>query len=116
MSNSWRPHGLQHAGFPIHHQLLELAQTLVHRVSDAIQPSYPLLSPSPPYVSVGLKCTELLGAFEGNGIPLQYSCLENSMDGGAWWATVHAVTKSWTRLSDFRMTKYQLYQISGKTT
>ena len=37
----------------------------------------------------------------GNGYPLQYSCLENSMDGGAWWATVHGVTKSRTRLSDF---------------
>ena len=37
---------------------------------------------------------------EGNGTPLQYSCLENSMDGGAWWATVHGVTKSWTRLND----------------
>ena len=36
---------------------------------------------------------------EGNGNPLQYSCLENPMDGGAWWATVHGVTKSWTRLS-----------------
>ena len=35
-------------GFPVHHQLLELAQTYVHRVSDAIQPSHPLLSPSPP--------------------------------------------------------------------
>ena len=35
-------------GFPVHHQLLELAQTHVHRVSDAIQPSYPLSSPSPP--------------------------------------------------------------------
>ncbi|XP_060261876.1 testisin-like isoform X2 [Ovis aries] len=33
---------------------------------------------------------------EGNGNPLQYSCLENPMDGGAWWATVHGVTKSWT--------------------
>ena len=33
---------------------------------------------------------------EGNGYPLQYSCLENSMDGGAWWATVHVVTKSQT--------------------
>ena len=31
---------------------------------------------------------------EGNGNPLQYSCLENSMDGGAWWATVHRVAKS----------------------
>ena len=37
---------------------------------------------------------------EGNGNPLQYSCLENSMDRGAWWATVHGVTKSWTQLSD----------------
>ena len=35
-------------GFPVHHQLPELAQTHVHRVSDAIQPSHPLLSPSPP--------------------------------------------------------------------
>ena len=36
---------------------------------------------------------------EGNGYPFQYSCLENSMDRGAWWATVHRVTKSWTLLS-----------------
>ena len=35
------------------------------------------------------------------GNPLQYSCLENSMDGGAWWATVHGVAKSRTRLRDF---------------
>ena len=41
---------------------------------------------------------------EGNGTPLQYSCLENPMDGGAWWAAVHGVTKSWTRLSDFTFT------------
>ena len=38
---------------------------------------------------------------EGNGNPLQYSCLENPMDRGAWWATVHGVAKSWTKLSDF---------------
>ena len=37
---------------------------------------------------------------EGNGNPLQYSCLENPMDRGAWRATVHGVTKSWTQLSD----------------
>ena len=41
---------------------------------------------------------------EGTGSPLQYSCLENPMDGGAWWATVHGVAKSWTRLSDFTFT------------
>ena len=38
---------------------------------------------------------------EGYGTPLQYSCLENPMGGGAWWAAVHGVAKSWTRLSDF---------------
>ena len=41
---------------------------------------------------------------EGNGTPLQYSCLENPMDGGAWWAAVHEVAKSWTRLSNFTLT------------
>ena len=43
------------------------------------------------YLSVG----------EGNGTPLQYSCLENPMDGGAWKAEVHGVTEGRTRLSDF---------------
>ena len=38
---------------------------------------------------------------EGNGNPLQYSCLENPMDRGTWWATVHGVAKNRTRLSDF---------------
>ena len=38
---------------------------------------------------------------EGNGNPLQYSCLENPKDRGAWWAAVHGVAKSWTWLSDF---------------
>ena len=37
---------------------------------------------------------------EGNGNPFQYSCLENSVDGGAWWVIVHGVAKSWTQLSD----------------
>ena len=41
---------------------------------------------------------------EENGNPLQYSCLENPMDRGAWWATAHGVAKSWTRLSDFTHT------------
>ena len=41
---------------------------------------------------------------EGNGIPLQYSCLENPMDRGAWWAAVHGVAKSQTQLSDFTFT------------
>ena len=36
----------------------------------------------------------------GNGNPLQYSCLENPMDRGAWWAIAHRIAKSWTQLSD----------------
>jgi len=40
---------------------------------------------------------------EGNGNPLQYSRLENSMEGGAWWAIVHGVAKSQIRLSDFTL-------------
>ena len=41
---------------------------------------------------------------EDNGNPLQYSCLENPMDRGAWWAAVHGVATSWTRLSNFTFT------------
>ena len=48
VSDSLRPHELQHARPPVHHQLPEFTQTHVHRVSDAIQPSHPLSSPSPP--------------------------------------------------------------------
>ena len=44
------------------------------------------------------------GGGEGNGTPLQYSCLENPMDGGAWQAAVHGVAKSRTRLNDFTFT------------
>jgi len=35
---------------------------------------------------------------EGNGNPFQHSCLENSMDRGAWWATVHGITKEWDKI------------------
>ena len=42
----------------------------------------------------------------GHGNSLQCSCLENSMDGGAWWAIVHRVTKSWTRLNRLSMHRF----------
>ena len=58
-------------------------------------------SPSGIYYHIS-SCSSILG--EGNGTPLQYSCLENSMDGGAWEAEVHGVTRSRTRLSDFTFT------------
>ena len=41
---------------------------------------------------------------EGNGTPLQYSCLENPMDGGAWWAAIRGVAEGQTQLSDFTFT------------
>ena len=49
-----------------------------------------------------------LGNFtgEGNGTPLQHSCLDNPMDGGAWWAAVHGVANSQTQLSDFTFTSH----------
>ena len=51
-------------------------------------------------------CLQLTYPREGNGTPLQYSCLENPMDGGAWWAAVHGVTKSRTQLSNFTFTSH----------
>jgi len=48
VSDSLQLHGLQHATLPVHHQLLKPTQTHVHRISDAIQPSHPMSSPSPP--------------------------------------------------------------------
>ena len=47
---------------------------------------------------------QYLGHREGNGMALQYSCLENPMDRGAWWAAVHGVAKSWIRPSNFTFT------------
>ena len=117
-------------GLPVHHQLLQFTQTHVHRVSDAVQPSHPLLSPSHGHICTntydlvflctymkeegGFPCSSVgkesacsagdLGLIAGlgrspgeaNGNQLQYPCLENQMDRGAWWVTVHGVTKSWT--------------------
>ena len=55
-------------------------------------------------MAVHNKSTVCVRDGEGDGTPLQYSCLENPMDGGAWQAAVHGVTKSRTRLSDFPFT------------
>ena len=57
-------------------------------------------------MSLGVVCGE------GNGNPLQYSCLKNPMDGGAWKAAVHGVPEGWTRLSDFTFTFH--FQALGK--
>jgi len=85
-------------------------------------PSYPMdCSPRGPsvrgifqarvleWVAIALSSTVFRGSLmpklgEGNGNPLQYFCLENPMDRGAWWAAVHGVARSRTRLSDFTFT------------
>ena len=69
-------------GLPVHHQLPEFTETHVHRVSDAIQPSHPLSSPSPPANAgdPGLIPGSGRSSGEGHGNPLQYSCLETPMD------------------------------------
>ena len=61
-----------------------------------------LEKPSDGYNSTLCNCS-LMGG-EGDGNPLQYSCLGNPMDGGAWWAAVHGIVKSRTQLSDFTFT------------
>ena len=53
---------------------------------------------------------------EVNGYPLQYSCLENSMDRGTWWATVHGAAKSQTRLSDQHTAAVDLLTFTGVAT
>ena len=53
---------------------------------------------------VFLSCKFTLVQSQGNGTPLQYSCLENPTDEGAWWAVAHGVAKSQTRLDDFTFT------------
>ena len=110
-------------GLPVHHQLPEFTQTQVHRVSDAIQPSHPLSSPSPSKITLlnfpmgggawwaavhGVTESDMTERIyfhfslscigEGNGNPLQCSCLENPRDGGASWAAVYGVAQSRTRL------------------
>ena len=50
---------------------------------------------------------------EGSGNLFQYSCLGNTMDRGAWWGTVHGITKSWTRLSEFHFSSSLFCFLNG---
>ena len=76
---------------------------MLYHLSPQGSPKYLIIVPS--YLKNTLIYQLLVPSLgEGNSTPLQYSCLENPMDGGAWWAATHGVTKSRTRLSDFTFT------------
>ena len=73
VSNSLRPHESQHARPPCHHQLPEFTETHVHRVSDAIQPFHPLLSPSPPAPNPSQHQSLFQLYLNGIGFPHRYN-------------------------------------------
>ena len=108
MSNSLPPHGLyspwnssgQNIGVGSHSLLQGIFPTQGSNpgLPHCRRSLYQLKHQGSPRILVSLS----LG--EGNGTPLQSSCLANPMDGGAWWAAVHGVAKSQTRLSDFTFT------------
>ena len=80
-------------GLPVHHQLPEFTQTHIHW---GFPGGSDCKASARNVGDQGLIPGSGRSPGEGNGNPLQYSCLENSMDGGAWWATVHGVAKSQT--------------------
>ena len=96
----------EHSSESLHQSLMEEGLVEGH--------SFVFIKYSPTFSTICIKClwqglwTDLINltsiAGEGNGTPLQYSCLENPIDGGAWWASVHGVAKSRTQLSDFTFT------------
>ena len=78
-------------------------ESLLQAQESEVKPAGPA-SPLQEERRLGLNRELSLIIGEGDGTPLQYSCLENPMDGGAWWAAVHGVAKSQTQLSDFTFT------------
>ena len=56
-----------------------------------------------------------LSSGEGNGTPLQYSCLENPRDGGAWWVAIYGVVQSWTRLKQLSSSSSSIKADSAET-
>ena len=82
----------QHVWYSIGRNWLSLSVCMSQCLASLCYPPLPLWRP------------QILCLFSNNGTPLQYSCLENPMDGGAWWAAIHGVAKSRTRLSDSTFT------------
>ena len=88
--------------------VVSLEDSRLNKIEMYFSPRY-LLNNKPSSVDLLLEVImkSMLLNGEGNGTPLQYSCLENPMDGGAWWAAVHGVAKSQAQLSDFIFTHWR---------
>ena len=106
-------------GFPIHHQLLELAQTHVHQVSDAIQPSHPLLLPSPPFPASGSFPMNQLFKSCGQSIGASASVLPKNIQG--WFPLrltdlISLWSKGLSRVfPSTTVGKQQFFGVTGKT-
>ena len=100
MSNSLWPRGLQHARTPCHHQLPEFTQTHAHRVSDAIQPSHPLSSPSPPAFNL----SQHQGLFNESALRIRWP---------KYWSFSFNISPSNSELISFRMDRLDLLQSKG---
>ena len=92
-------------GFLVFHHFLELAQTHVHFSNCVWASQVALVVKNPPANARDIREAVLIHGWaispgEGNGHPLQYSCLQNPIDRKAWWAPVHGVSKSQTPLND----------------
>ena len=109
----WDPVDCSTPGLPVLHCHLEFAQTHVHWVSNAIQPSHTSGNESTCQCRRHKRHGSIPGSRRspggGNGNPLKYSFLENSMNRGAWWSTIYRVAKSQTWLSDWAQTQRKMF-------
>ena len=102
MSDSFQLHGLQHSSLPVHHQLPELTQTHVHWVSDTIQPSHPLSSPSPTTLSLS----------QHQGL---FKWVSSSHQVGKYWSFSRSISPSneYSRLISFKIDWLDLLAVQG---
>ena len=106
----WTLHQLNYQGSPLQcthiskHHVVAFKHTQFLYVKDICKCCFPGGSVGKPSACSAGDPGSIPGSWrspgEGNGNPFQYSCLENSMDRGGWWATIHGVAKNWTRLSN----------------
>ena len=108
-------YSLSHQGSP-HPINLEISSCLINHVTHiwASQVAHVLKNPPANAGGVGLILESGRSPGEGNGNPLQYSCMKNPVDRRAWWATVHGVAKSLTQLSNTTTTTIHNYLLERK--